>query len=137
MSITFFAPEAPELFEEYECLCQDRKGKATPDCHECRGTGKVRFPYHEAQFNVNNGNGWLLQEFLGLRPDYCGEFKLERLPVLKGVVREALGTPETTNAKAEGLWGAGFRPGRVQGYLMALSTLVDKAIEHDSPIVWG
>ena len=132
MSITFFAPEAPDTFESYPCGCEPAE-----ECPDCDGSGEIRFPCKEGEFNVSNSNGMALQRFLCLDPEAYGDWTVEKLSTLQARVDGFLSSPLQTNARARDIWGIGFPQGRIQGYLMSLATLTKVALKHNSPICWG
>jgi hypothetical protein len=75
--------------EEQDCWACDGKGKdeysdgESYPCMRCNGTGKHKEWVSAApELQVSNRNGELIQEFLGLDPDYSGVIRHEQLPAI-------------------------------------------------------
>lgn len=88
MSITFSAPNTPEvLVDTFECQCA-YDGTASPDCWECNGTGKVTFHEPLGSFNVHNAGGAALCRLLGLE-QICGHVDAVNFPKVRQAILRA------------------------------------------------
>ncbi|MBD3261657.1 MAG: hypothetical protein GF334_08260 [Candidatus Altiarchaeales archaeon] len=145
MSITFWAPEAPQGVESYDCDCNEwtEDGETDPNCHFCKGAGKIEFPISEGEFNVSNTNGMLIQKWIGFaqypgdvsEAVYNGKIPTEKLQILQRRIKELQEDPP--RARITGSMFFGTFDDRVVSYLRRMGELVETAIEHNSPICWG
>jgi len=86
MSITFWAPQAPETTEEYECICVGayEDGQPADTCGLCKGTGVEEIRESEGELNLANGNAHAFIQAMGLHylpecDEYCGTIRPEEL----------------------------------------------------------
>jgi hypothetical protein len=135
MGICFWAPQAPQDTEKYDCMCEG----GNPDCPFCSGTGVDEIPVSRGEIAVNNCNGRLILKWFGLQCDpgqgLVGQVEKSDLPSLHARLF-ALQSDETQKLlTAHRIWGGWGE--WLQSYLDRMLSLVAIAIAHDSTLCWA
>lgn len=141
---------------------KEKYGDKSYECEYCHGLGKTKEIASTApELNVSNSNGMIIQQMLGIDPDYSGIIRHEQLPdVMRKLIKlknQEVSQYTQEPSKSQGEMGSwkdeqgqahigrkgptiydfGRSREQVENYIDHLIKLVKFAQEHDASIGWG